>query len=148
MPALSVSGRYLGPERRPYVNARVAIPRLGASADIELLVDTGADTTSIHWSDRELLTTAGGGGVPPDAPFPEEYGQRGIAGQRVRYGVEDAHLAFASVQGPTVYALVRAAIALDPIPGIPSLLGRDFLERFRLDFDMPAGRLVLTRSGG
>ena len=36
-------------------------------------------------------------------------------------------------------------VALDPIPGVPSLLGRDFFERFRLEFDMPADRLVITQ---
>ena len=81
--------------------------------------------------------------MPPDAVFPDEDAQRGIAGQRVRYGIEDAHLTFRSTRGPTVHAFVRAAIALDPIPGIPSLLGRDFLEDVRLDFNMPADALTL-----
>ena len=144
MPPLSVRGRYLGPFRRPYVNVTVAIPRLGASAVVRLLVDTGADRTSIHWSDRQMLRTGGSRAVPPDAAFPDEDGQRGIDGRHVRYGIENAHLTFRSVEGPTAHAFVRAAIALDPIPGIPSLLGRDILEDVRLDFNMPADALTLT----
>lgn len=143
MPPPSVNGYYFGPERRPYVDVTLAIPRLGASADVRLLVDTGADRTSIHWSDRDLLTTADGSGVPPDAAFPDEIGLRGIAGQRVRYAVEDTHLTFRPAHGSAVHAFVRAVVALDPIPGIPSLLGRDFLEDVRLDFNMPADALTL-----
>ena len=36
-------------------------------------------------------------------------------------------------------------VALDPIPGVPSLLGRDFFGRFRLEFDMPENRLVIEQ---
>ena len=36
-------------------------------------------------------------------------------------------------------------VALDPIPGVPSLLGRDFFGRFRLEFDMPEDRLVIEQ---
>ena len=144
----SVRGYYFGPEGRPYVRAQVAIPRLGVSAHIRLLVDTGADRTSIHWSDRLRFEAASGVRLPVDIALPDEWEQRGIAGQRVRYGLEDADLVFASEQGSALYASVRAAIALEPIPGIPSLLGRDFFERFRLDFDMPANRLVIVQPEG
>lgn len=50
---LSVSGYYSADAwRRPFVGARVAIPRLEVTAPIEFLVDTGADRTVIHWNDR------------------------------------------------------------------------------------------------
>ena len=144
MPPLSVRSRCLGAARRPYVDVAVAIPRLGASAVVRLLVSTGAARTSIHWSDRQMLRTAAGGTVPPDAAFPDEDERIWIDGQPVRYGLEDAHLTFVSAEGPAVHASVRAAIALDPNPGVPSLLGRDVLGDARLDLDMPAGALTLT----
>ena len=144
----SVHGHYLGPARRPYVYATVTVPRLGMSADVKLLVDTGADRTCIHWDDRQALKSVDGSYLPADAAFLRESAHTGIAERRVRYGVDDGRLAFLSEAGEPVSADLPLAIALDPIHGVPSLLGRDFLERFRLDFDMPAGRLVLTRSGG
>ena len=50
-----VEGDFSGPKRRPYTSALVRLPRLGVSAYMDLLVDTGADFTSIHWTDRERL---------------------------------------------------------------------------------------------
>ena len=143
---LSVRGHFTDDGwRRPLVRARVAIPRLAVSAFVPFLVDTGADRTAIHWDDRQILADAGGRVLPPDAAFPDEDAMSGISGQRVRYGLDEALLAFRSEQGPTLVARLSVGVALDRRSGIPSLLGRDFFERFRLEFDMPADRLVITQ---
>lgn len=55
-----VEGAFRGSQRRPNASAFVRLPRLGVSAHIDLLVDTGADFTSFHWADRERLRDAAG----------------------------------------------------------------------------------------
>ena len=131
--------------RRPLVRARVAIPRLAVSAPIEFLVDTGADRTAIHWNDRQAFEGAGAAPLPADAAFPETVTLSGISGQRIRYGLDEAQLFFRSEQGPVLLVRMTLGVALDPIPGVPSLLGRDFFRRFRLEFDMPEDRLVIEQ---
>lgn len=143
---LSVRGYFSGDEqRRPLVTARVVIPRLAVSADIEFLVDTGADLTTIQWDDRSLLRDGNGYPLRADAAFPDEFPLSGISDERVRYGRDIAMLAFDTEQGPTMIARLPVGVALERRRGIPSLLGRDFLSGFRLDCNMPADTLTLER---
>ena len=143
---LSVSGYYSADAwRRPFLGARVAIPRLEVTAPIEFLVDTGADRTVIHWNDRQSFENASADPLPADAAFPDAMSLSGISDQRIRYGLDEALLSFRSEQGPVLLARLTIGIALDPIHGVPSLLGRDFFERFRLEFDMPVDRLAIVQ---
>ena len=145
-PVLSVRGYYSADaRRRPFLGARVAIPRLEVSAPVEFLVDTGADRTVIHWNDRQLFENARAEPLPADASFPEAMTLSGISDQRIRYGLDEALLSFRSEQGAVLLARLTVGIALDPIPGVPSLLGRDFFARCRLEFDMPTDSLVIVQ---
>ena len=140
----SVRGSFRGAARRPFVNAQVLLPRLGVAAELPLLVDTGADTTTIHWSGRELLETTDGRPLPADTTFQDGLDALGIGGARVRYGGEDAVLVFDTEQGGRRTTRIRVHIEMSPSPqGVPSLLGRDVLSEARLDFNMPADDLVL-----
>ena len=142
MPA--VRGFFDDGHRRPYVEARVLLPRLGVSARIPLLVDTGADSTAIHWRDREWLEAADGRPLAEDATFAEQSESVGIAGSRSVYGREPALLTFDTEDGARVLAVVSVNIELKPSAlAVPSLLGRDVLSEVRLDFNMPADSLVL-----
>ena len=139
----SVRGYYSALRRQPYVTAEIVLDRLGVSATIELLVDTGADGTAIHWGDRQLLATGTGEVLSGDAAFANDATAIGIAGHSVRYGIEDATLIFRTEDGEDHAVSMPVRIARDEIDGIPSLLGRDLLSGARLDFNMPADDLVI-----
>ena len=140
---LNVRGYYSGRRRQPYVSAEIVIDRLGVSATIEFPVDTGADYTVIHWGDRQLLVTGTGDLLPGDTACANEGAGKGITGQSVRYGIEDATLIFRTEEGEDHAVSMPMRIAQDEIDGIPSLLGRDLLSGARLDFNMPADDLVI-----
>ena len=140
-----VRGYFEGGARRPYVDVRVLLPRLGVAAEFPVLVDTGADTTTIHWSDRQLLRGPDGRPLAADAVFQDGAEATGIAGARVRYGSEAAALVFGTEEGGRLMARVRVHIELGrSTRPVPSLLGRDLLSELRLDFNMPADDLVLA----
>ena len=125
------------------MRAQLILPRFGVWAEIRLLVDTGSDSTIVHWGDRERLQTLDGFALPNDALFLEQVETSGIAGS-VRYGREDAVLIFETEEGLRVVARLRVDIELTPPSAdIPSLLGRGVLSEARLDFNMPDDELVL-----
>ena len=140
----SVRGSFRGAARRPYVEARILLPRFNVAMDIALLVDTGADTTTIHWSDRQMLRTPDGRRLAVGATFQDSVEATGIGGSQVRYGSEEAVLGFGTDEGGRLLARARVHIELGHSPRrVPSLLGRDLLSELRLDFNMPADDLVL-----
>ena len=139
-----VRGYFTDGARRPYVGAEVVLPRLGVWGEIELLVDTGSDSTIIHWGDRLRLRTPDGQPLAAGTIFRDGSEASGIAGSHVQYGSENAVLFFDTEEGRQVAVRVRVDIELTPpIAEVPSLLGRDVLSEARLDFNMPADELVL-----
>ena len=126
------------------MRAQVVLPGLRVAGEILLLVDTGSDTTTIHWGDRDVLMTRDGRQLPPDTVFLEHAQASGIADTAVEYGIEDAVLGFRTEDGSFVVSDVRVHVQLNPGSAeVPSLLGRDVLSEARLDFNMPADDLVL-----
>lgn len=120
------------------------LPGLGVAGVISFLVDTGADTTTIHWGDRHLLTTQDGSQLSPDVLIPELTHALGIASTPVEYGRQLAALVFSTEEGPSWVVGTRVNIELAPSSiEVPSLLGRDVLSEARMDFNMPADDLVL-----
>ncbi len=117
----------------PSVTAVVEIPNLGVSASVEFLVDTGATQTVLHPGDVLKL----GIDITTYAASAHPCISSGVGGE-ASYGVEDAILRFKNINAP-----LRALIGpLDPSQfefalkkQIPSLLGRDFLNRGRLIVD-------------
>ena len=139
-----VRGYFTDGVRRPYVNAEVVLPRLGVWGRLALLVDTGSDSTTIHWRDRLRIRTPEGQLLAPDTVFQDEIEASGIAGGRVEYGSENAVLYFDTEDGGQILVPVRVDIELaPPTQEVPSLLGRDVLSEARMDFNMPADDLVL-----
>ncbi len=139
-----VRGYFTDGQRRPYVRCEVVLPRFGVWGEVELLVDTGSDSTIIHWGDRVRLRTPDGQPLAANTLFRGGSEASGIAGSHLQYGSENAVLFFDTEEGTQIAAQVRVDIELTPpIAGVPSLLGRDVLSEARLDFNMPADELVL-----
>ena len=120
---------------RPYVAAQVYFPRLErAPRNLEFLVDTGADVTSLHPVDcvgmpyeelRDLSETGGVGGV---------------AG----YYSEDAFVVFDDGEATHIYSMhVDIAVPTRDNASLPSLLGQDILRHWRVIHDRPANSLTI-----
>ena len=113
---------------RPYIRGKVAIPRLGASGYVTFLVDTGASSTCIHSRD------AGRVGIPFHRLFDSEV-SRGIGGGAT-YFREVAVVSFVDGGMERLYAvdllIGERGAAMDELP---SLLGRDLINRWRMDYD-------------
>ena len=120
---------------RPYVAAQVYLPRLeDVPRHLELLVDTGADATSLHPMDciglpyevlRDLSETGGVGGV---------------AG----YYSEDAFVVFDDGEITHIYSMrVDIAVPTRNNMTLPSLLGQDILRHWRVIHDRPGNSLSI-----
>ena len=127
---------------RPTVRARLIIPRMGVDGRIDFLVDTGATLTSLHPDDGQRI----------GCPFDELRNARNMVGVggSSQYFLEPAVVVLYgenSVRPLNVELLVskpQPPSTSDPHPVVnrlPSLLGRDVLNRLRMDYDFPSGRL-------
>ena len=122
--------------RRPFVECRVVIPRLGIEGK-SLFLDTGADGTCLHPDDSKRLE------IPLDALGNRRL-SRGIGG-RSAYFRETALLVFADERLSRAYR-VELLIA-EPNPnaeGLPSLLGRNVINHWFMEYDPVNGRLDFT----
>ena len=130
---------YFAPTGLPRVKARVVLPRLGVAGPVDFLIDTGADASVLHPDD----------GIALGCPFDDLL----------------LPVAFVSVGGTHTYYRETAAIEFDDsgtdiglrlemaigkphpaVDGLDSLLGRDVLNRVRLEYDFPQDRLELATS--
>ena len=121
-------------EGRPYIRGEIAIPRLEVKRHVTFLIDTGADGTCIHPEDARRA------GVPFDR-LVEADTSSGIGGRAV-YFREPAVVSFVDEKVRRLYA-VELLIA-EPTAAnaaFPSLLGREKLNRWRMDYD-PAHSLL------
>ena len=124
---------------RPYVRCRLALPRFGIVARTMFLVDTGADATYLHPRDGLDI------GIPFDL-LEGSVTSRGIGG-RATYFPEPAILLFSdhAVQQRYGYRInVNIARPGDVGDRLPSLLGRNVIRRWRMDYDPTDGRLEFT----
>ena len=135
---------YFDPAGRPYVRAYVVVPGLQpAPKALALLLDTGADNTFIQPAGARIL------GISTQNLSPTGT-SRGIGGT-ISYATVPAFIAFQERPWPRrktrlVYFQTELAVAV-PDRGnrnLPSLLGRDVIDRCQLLYDKTRGKLQLT----
>lgn len=123
----------------PRVKARLVLPRLGVAGPVDFLVDTGATASVLHPDDGMAL------GCPfDDLLLPLVF--EGVGGTHTYYR-ETAVIEFDD-SGTEIGLRLELAVA-KPHPlvdNLDSLLGRDILNRLRMEYDFPQDRLELVSS--
>lgn len=125
---------------KPFVKARVIIPRLGVQREVEFLVDTGADRTCLNYRDAINM------GLFPDVLRGSETSHAEGVGGRARYFREEARIDFVETddERPYEHTLSLLIADLSGTPSlIPSLLGRDVLHLYRMVYAPAERRLEL-----
>lgn len=130
-------GRFGESSGRPYVSARVFIPRLGLAGNVSFIFDTGADSSVLMPADAITL------GVDYDllSDPSESFGIGGSAQTFEEY----ARLAFADANGDRLYSYDIPILIHEPAMDamrIPSLLGRDVIDRWRVTYDKSVAELT------
>ncbi len=130
---MTLSGRFV--TGAPYITAEVAIPGLGTARDTPFLLDTGVGTTFLMAEDAIQMGIDFG-----NLTLSSSLGS-GVGGY-IRIYQMSASITFADRENLYVY---RAELAIaepgEHNRGLPSLLGRDILNRWRLRYDAPANAL-------
>ena len=127
-------GRF-GKEDRPYLEAGIQFPGLGVQARLWFLVDTGCDVTALMPQDGIAM------GLPYNALRSVQPG-RGVGGPVE--GFREPGLVIFNEGGRhiQVYAIDVEALRADgPALGLPSLLGHDILDRWRMTYAPLASQL-------
>ena len=121
-------GRYGRTSGRPYVEGRLIIPRIGVRTNISFCVDTGADRTILMPLDsiRRRIDFSALGNRTAGV---------GVGGSAEIF-VEPAVLAFVDLaQAVHAYDIALNIVGDNPqIRDLPSLLGRDILNRWHMNY--------------
>ena len=118
---------------RPYVVATVALPRLNLAGQVCCLLDTGADMSLLAPSDA-LRIGCRADDIPPVAAV-------GWDGD-MNVGWEQAMVAFDDIV-LKIYLINIGVVAAEPNPrhSMPSVIGRDLLDRWRIVWEPRKGTL-------
>ncbi|MCH8188606.1 MAG: retroviral-like aspartic protease family protein [Proteobacteria bacterium] len=121
--------------RGPYIEGRPLIPRLNIDGYVSFLVDTGADTTVLMQTDGARL------GLDYSRLKNETFAI-GVGGEAKIYR-EPVNLVF-SEAGTRIHLYVLDLHVLEPKSAnktMPSLLGRNILNRWRMSYNATNKRL-------
>lgn len=130
-----VRGRFGDTTGRPYIEAGLVIPSLGCYGLVSFLFDTGADVTTLMPLDGTRLQ------VDYDLlKFDVPVG--GIGGSANCAAVE-ANIVFPSDDSIYSYGIDLTVYERDEeLVGLPSLLGRDVIDQWRVTYDRRNGMLL------
>ena len=133
-----IAGELQG-QARPFVRCQLILHRLGIAGEIDFLVDTGADATYLHPSEGWEI------GIPFDL-LQDRVTSSGIGG-RATYFPEPAVLLFPDHADRQHYGYrinVNVAKPADVSGRLPSLLGRDVIRRWQMNYDPTNDTLEFT----
>ena len=122
---------------RPYVDAILIVRRFNVHQRIRFLVDTGSDSACLHPEDARDCA------MPFDLLSNRQF-SRGIGGTAA-YFRELAALSFADGDLTRLFFVdLLIAEPNDHNEGMPSLLGRDVINRWSMEYDPSFSRLEFT----
>ena len=131
-------GRFGDTSGRPYIEGRLILPNLNIRGDISFLVDTGADVSRLHPNDGVRLKIDYGQ-LSGDA---ESVGTSGVSHDFT----EPAVVVFSEQKRFLyVYNITLRIAPIDPeIMDLPSILGRDILDQWRMTYNPQKNSLVFA----
>ncbi len=107
----------------PFVQVAVALPRFNAVRQVDMLVDSGADITTLQPQDSLLLLEES-----QFSELGEKHEVQGIGGF-TRFSQEDAAIGLILSDKRICWIPIVIDIAgLDSTPGLPSVLGNDVMQ--------------------
>ncbi len=124
---------------RPYISGTVTLPRFGVSTDVRFLLDTGADSSCLHFRHTSELAV-------PESSLRDESYVGGIGGTSIYYR-EPATITFAYGSGGIDEVSYNIDLDLsysDETIGLPSLLGRDILDDWHIEYSRKRNLLRCT----
>lgn len=140
-------GRYGKNENKPRITGTVIVPDGGLGQEIDFLIDTGADESVIGGTDAIKL-----GLTPQDVGDELEFNtteSQGIGGMTETHEVNELVLfAFQEYSDDLEkFSLhIEFVDGIDVVPRCPtSLLGRDLLDRFDVEFRQSEGVVEMVR---
>lgn len=114
---------YLGEPWRPFVRVAVALPRFSVVRQVDMLVDSGADITTLQPQDSLLLLEE-----PQFSELVAQHEVRGIGGF-TNFFQEDAAIGLLLSDKHVCWIPILIDIAeLNAPPGLPSILGHDVMQ--------------------
>jgi hypothetical protein len=132
-----LEGRFEDATGAPYIDARVAIPRLSLRGSVSFLVDTGADGSVLMLADSRRLGINFGALRNPIT-------SEGIGGTSKGFN-EQVVLSFSDRRHIYSYVLdVEISAPSTHNPKFPSLLGRDIIDQWRFLMDRQKNKISFT----
>ena len=117
------------------MEGHVLLPRLGWSSNVSFIFDTGADTSLLMPLDGQRMGIDYG-------RFENEVPTLGIGGLSENF-IESAYLAFVGDEALYGYEIeLHVCKPAEELMTIPSLLGRDIIDRWRVTYDKSALELL------
>ena len=124
---------------RPYISGTVALPRFGVSTYVTFLLDTGADSSCLHFRHTSELAV-------PESSLGNEVHAGGVGGTAAYYR-EPAIVTFKYGPGRIYEASYNIDLDLsysDETLAMPSLLGRDILDDWHIEYSRKRNLLRCT----